>query len=175
MRMRNFQFKLRTLLFGFALTGLLAAVFHCQIASFSDSVFGTNVGSQLRVIDSESSLRNAMDDEHCIIFLCHDWATDDVFLRQKLESEFQCRKLLGKFRIYILQPTDPAADKGESDRMHALMKRMCDDDDLPRFHWFHNPSGMFFWKIGDKVEWKLGIRSIEELTTQTGSMPSNAG
>ena len=164
--MQRFKFTLRTALLLILVLGAALAAFRCQILVFADDLIGTELTPKLTIIDSDSDLVNALKNTNCILVVSHEWSIEDAIIRKELSDEIACGRRLGRFNVFLITPTDPTADNGESDAMYARLDKLCNaNGNLPKFHWFHNSAGFVFIKSNDKIEWKPHVGTFANLKT----------
>ncbi len=144
---------LRVVLLAALLLTVAFVLFRCQILVLIDNVLGTQWKPQVAIVDSDSSLIDALENDHCILVVSHDWSIEDAILRKQLTEEIACVQRLGRFRVFLLVPSDPEKDNGESAAMHERLDRHCGTNgDLPKFHRFVKSAGMTFIKSGDRLD-----------------------
>ena len=174
--MPRFRISLRVFLLLMLLLGMALAIFRCQILVLADNLFGTELVPRIEIVDSDSDLVDALRNDNCILVVSHSWSIEDAIIRKELSNEIACNQRIGRFRIYLLTPTDPSVDNGESEAMSTRLDRLCGTrGDLPRVHWFHKSAGFLFVKSGDKIEWEPHVGTFDNLKTLVQNHPLNGG
>ena len=173
--MQRFKISLRTVFLLMLVPCVLLAAFRCQILTVSDDLLGAKFASNLIVIDSVPDLIDALKSNNCILVVSHAWSMEDTMIRKELSTDMACGRKLGRFDVFLITPTDPPADNGESDAMHARLDELCGEDgDLPKFHWFHKSAGFIFIKSGDKIEWHPHVQTFKKLKALALNHPPDA-
>lgn len=174
---RPFRIRVRAIVFFLALALCVAVLlFRCQFLVLIDNVFGTQLKPHIAVVDSESDLIAALENDSCILVVSHDWSIEDKFIGEQLTKEIACTQRLGKFPVFLLKPPHPDKDNGESDAMYVLLDRHCGTNGaLPRFHRFVKSAGMTFIKSGERIEWIPRVWTFDNLKDIAISYSADGG
>ena len=155
--MPKFYISLR---FAFLLLTFFAVafiLFRCQLLMVAERITGARIGFQLRIIETDDDLRNALERKNCMIVVAHDWSIEDKIIQKKVadSKEFRCTGKFGDYDVFVLNPTGPTEGAGETAIMYRRLDDLCGTNGkLPKFRRFYRTAGMVFIKTGSRIEWK---------------------